>query len=150
MNLPQNLVVRVPQTETEWKLYNQLRFRVLREPWNQPEGSEILEDDYSAIHAMILTSDVQVIGASRLHFPDEKTAQLRMMAIDPNWQGKGLGRLLVEYLEDKARKAGAAILVLEARENAVPFYKALGYEITKESYLLFGEIQHYTMEKSFM
>jgi predicted GNAT family N-acyltransferase len=38
-------------------------------------------------------------------------------------------------------------MILEARENAVPFYKSLGYEILKKSYLLFGEIQHYTMHK---
>ena len=120
---------------------------MLRQPWNQPPGSEILEDDATAIHAMTLTADIQVIGAARIHFPEEKTAQLRMMAIDPNWQGKGLGRMLVEYLENKAREAAAAILVLEARENAVKFYERLGYKITKESYLLYGEIQHYTMEK---
>lgn len=147
MKLPQNLVIRAPQTETEWKLYNQLRYRVLRQPWNQPEGSEILDDDAEAIHAMILTPDVQVIGACRLHFPDPKTAQIRTMAVHPDWQGKGLGRFLVEYMEDKAREAGAANLVLEARQNAVKFYESLGYQITKESYLLFGEIQHYTMEK---
>ena len=39
-------------------------------------------------------------------------------------------------------------MVLEARENAVPFYKSLGYHIEQESYLLFGEIQHYRMKKA--
>ena len=40
------------------------------------------------------------------------------------------------------------ILTFEARENAVPFYKSLGYQIEQESYLLFGEIQHYRMKKA--
>ena len=39
-------------------------------------------------------------------------------------------------------------IVLEARENAVPFYEAIGYTIVAESYLLFSEIQHYRMQKS--
>jgi predicted GNAT family N-acyltransferase len=51
------------------------------------------------------------------------------------------------YLEEKARLKGWTEIVLEARENAVPFYKALGYTIITESYLLFGEIQHFRMQK---
>jgi hypothetical protein len=30
----------------------------------------------------------------------------------------------------------------------VPFYRAIGYTIVAESYLLFGEIQHYRMKKA--
>jgi predicted GNAT family N-acyltransferase len=51
------------------------------------------------------------------------------------------------HLEEKAKEMGMQEIVLEARENAVPFYKSIGYVIEKESYLLFGEIQHYRMKK---
>jgi ribosomal protein S18 acetylase RimI-like enzyme len=70
------------------------------------------------------------------------------VAVASNQQGKGLGKQLMNYLEAKAKEQGLSKIVLEARENAVPFYENLGYRITKESYLLFGAIQHYTMEKS--
>jgi predicted GNAT family N-acyltransferase len=52
------------------------------------------------------------------------------------------------YLEDQAKTKGWTEIVLEARENAVPFYKRIGYTINAESYLLFGEIQHYRMSKT--
>ena len=32
-------------------------------------------------------------------------------------------------------------------ENAVIFYKNLGYEVVKESYILFDKIQHFEMKK---
>ena len=38
-------------------------------------------------------------------------------------------------------------IILNARENAVPFYKKLGYNITEKTNLLFGKIQHYEMKK---
>ena len=52
------------------------------------------------------------------------------------------------YLEDQAKTKGWTEIVLEARENAVPFYHAIGYSNVAESYLLFGEIQHYRMSKT--
>ena len=54
----------------------------------------------------------------------------------------------MSYLEKVAVDNGWQEMVLEARENAVPFYKSLGYHIEQESYLLFGEIQHYRMKKA--
>jgi predicted GNAT family N-acyltransferase len=51
-------------------------------------------------------------------------------------------------LEAQAQAKGWNEIILEARANAVPFYKSLGYQIEQESYLLFGEIQHYRMKKA--
>ena len=39
-------------------------------------------------------------------------------------------------------------MILNARENAVLFYKKLGYHITEKSNLLYGKIQHYRMKKN--
>jgi hypothetical protein len=32
--------IRPPKTKSEWENYYDLRFRVLREPWQQPRGFE--------------------------------------------------------------------------------------------------------------
>jgi ribosomal protein S18 acetylase RimI-like enzyme len=37
---------------------------------------------------------------------------------------------------------------LHAREIAIGFYQKLGYQMIEKSHLLFGEIQHYLMEKT--
>ena len=39
-------------------------------------------------------------------------------------------------------------MVLNARENSVPFYESLGYVVYKKTNLLFGQIQHYKMKKA--
>jgi N-acetylglutamate synthase-like GNAT family acetyltransferase len=139
--------IKSPQTDSEWKAYYALRFNVLREPWNQPLGSEVLADEDQAIHAIAL-EDGEVLGVARMHESAEKQGQVRCVATATAAQGKGIGKAIMAYLEDQAKAKGWTEIVLEARENAVPFYRAIGYTIVAESYLLFGEIQHYRMKKA--
>ena len=141
------LEIKSPTTDSDWKAYYALRFNVLREPWNQPLGSEVLADEDQAIHA-IAVKDGVVLGVARMHESAEKQGQVRCVATATEAQGKGIGKAIMAYLEEKAIQKGWTEIVLEARENAVPFYQAIGYTIVAESYLLFGEIQHYRMKKS--
>ena len=141
------LKIKSPQTDSDWKAYYALRFSVLREPWNQPMGSEVLADEDQAIHAIAVENE-EVLGVARMHESAEKQGQVRCVAIATAAQGKGIGKAIMAYLEEKAKQKGWTEIVLEARENAVPFYQAIGYTIVAESYLLFGEIQHYRMKKS--
>ncbi len=139
--------IKSPQTDAERKAYYALRFNVLREPWNQPLGSEVLADEDQAIHA-IAVEDNEVLGVARMHESAAKQGQVRCVATATAAQGKGIGKAIMAYLEEQAKAKGWTEIVLEARENAVPFYQAIGYTIVAESYLLFGEIQHYRMSKT--
>jgi GNAT superfamily N-acetyltransferase len=69
------------------------------------------------------------------------------MAIHPEYQGRGLGHQLLAYLEEKAQEQGASYISLQAREKAVPFYESCGYALRETTHLLYGQIQHYRMEK---
>jgi predicted GNAT family N-acyltransferase len=141
------LEIKSPITDTDWKAYYALRFSILREPWNQPLGSEVLPDEDQAIHAITIENG-EVVGVARMHESASKQGQVRCVATATKAQGKGIGKAMMAYLEEKAIEKGWTEIVLEARENAVPFYQAIGYAIVAESYLLFGEIQHYRMQKS--
>ena len=141
------LEIKSPQTDADWNAYYALRFSVLREPWNQPVGSEVLADEDQAIHA-IAVENGEILGVARMHESAEKQGQVRCVATATKAQGKGIGKAIMAYLEEKAKQKDWTEIVLEARENAVPFYQAIGYSIVAESYLLFGEIQHYRMQKS--
>ena len=140
------MIIKSPMSQDEWESYYRLRFTILREPWNQPLGSEVLADESEAIHAMVIEDD-QIIGVARMHKSGENQGQVRCVAVAVEAQGKGVGKAIMLHLEGKAKEMGMQEIVLEARENAVPFYKSMGYVIEKESYLLFGEIQHYRMKK---
>jgi predicted GNAT family N-acyltransferase len=139
--------IKAPKTDSEWKAYYALRFNVLREPWNQPLGSEVLADEDQAIHAIAVSGE-EILGVARMHESATNQGQVRCVAIATTAQGKGIGKAIMAYLEDKAKTKGWTEIVLEARENAVPFYHTIGYSIVAESYLLFGEIQHYQMSKT--
>jgi predicted GNAT family N-acyltransferase len=141
------LIVRSPENQEEFEKYFALRYKILRQKWNQPRGSERDELEDSSIHIMALENDL-VIGCCRLQFNSTEEAQIRYMAVEEGWQGKGIGRLMLLEAEKKAREKGARYIMLEARENAVEFYKQNDYTVTKESYLLFDVIQHYTMIKN--
>ena len=140
------MIIKSPMSQDEWESYYRLRFTILRAPWNQPLGSEVLADESEAIHAMVIEDD-QIIGVARMHKSGENQGQVRCVAVAVEAQGKGVGKAIMLHLEGKAKEMGMQEIVLEARENAVPFYKSMGYVIEKESYLLFGEIQHYRMKK---
>lgn len=144
------LTTRIPITSEEWEQYYDLRFKVLREPWGQLKGSEVLTDEDQADHAMVMDSETgKVVGVARMQTNTPTQGQVRCVAVSPEVQGKGLGKLLMSYLENLAKEKGFQEIVLDARENAVEFYLSIGYEIIGESYLLFGVIPHFKMRKHF-
>ncbi|EJF09518.1 MULTISPECIES: GNAT family N-acetyltransferase [Pontibacter] len=136
-----------PATPEQFKQYYQLRYDTLRKPWDQPKGSERAEDDEQAIHAMLVDDAGEAVGVCRLHLNTPQEGQIRFMGVRGDKQGQRLGDLLISYLEDRARQFGATSMTLQARENAVNFYRRNGYEIVEKTYLLFGSIQHYKMAK---
>jgi len=140
--------IKVPQSAEQWEKYYDLRFKILREPWGQPKGSEVLKDEDEATHAMAIDTDSgQILGVARLQKNSPTEGQVRCVAVSNEAQGKGVGKLLMAYLEEAARQQGMTLIVLDARQNAVAFYKAIGYTIIADSYLLFGEIPHFKMTK---
>lgn len=138
-----------PRTPADWAAYYQLRYQVLRQPWQQPPGSERAPDDEAptTTHALWRAPDGTVAGVARLSPSGPSQAQVRYMAVAPAWQGRQVGRQLLEHLEAAARRQGFTELVLHAREAAVGFYERLGYAVVAPSHTLFGTIPHFLMRK---
>lgn len=141
------MIVKSPQTKDEFFKYYDLRWRILRAPWNQPKGSEQDELEGQAIH-IIAVEDEKIVGCGRAHFNTEDEAQIRYMAVENQWQGKGIGKLILDELEKRIIEKGAKKIILHARENVVKFYEKNGYKIVKPSHTLFGEIKHFLMIKN--
>lgn len=141
-----SISIRTPETELEWANYYDLRYRILREPLNQLRGSEKNDGDAAGIH-FALYDYIQLIGIARLDKMDETIYQVRFVAIDFPFQGKGYGQSIMKAVEEKSLQLNATKIILHARENAVEFYKSLSYSLLEPSHLLFGQVQHYLMEK---
>jgi ribosomal protein S18 acetylase RimI-like enzyme len=61
----------------------------------------------------------------------DRTWYLWWIAVDPNTQGKGVGRKLMKHVEDDARRLGARLMFIET--SSVPLY-----EPTRQFYLRIG------------
>ena len=139
--------IRSPLTQMEWDAYYDLRFRVLRAPWNQQKGSERDAQEDEAEHFAAFNKQL-IIGVVRLDQLSESTCQVRFMAVDPLFQGKNIGKSLMEFILIHSQTKQEKKVILHAREIALPFYERMGFHVTEKSHLLFGEIQHYLMEKN--
>lgn len=74
-----------------------------------------------------------VAGFALMQFLDEQ-AHLNLLAVRPEFRRHGIGRALVEWLEQSALTAGIGEVTLEVREDNVSaqrFYNALGYIPTR-------------------
>ncbi len=140
--------IKLADSDDEFKQYYNLRWRILRKPWNQPEGSEKDELEDACIH-IIAKDDETVIGIGRLQFNSKDEAQIRYMAIEPEYERQGIGKQIVDVLENYARENNRTTVMLDAREPAAGFYEQLGYKTIEKSYLLFNSIQHFRMRKTF-
>lgn len=137
-----NWQLSAPQTEAQWLAYYQLRWQILRAPWDQPKGSEQDELEAHSFHRMISTESGEVVAVGRLHKVDQQTAQVRYMAVSDQWQGHGLGAMLLQQLEQVALQQGMLRIILNARDTASGFYQKAGYHYLEPANSLFGIAHH--------
>jgi len=143
----QKIIIAHPESEEELNQYYQLRHEILRAPWNQPPGSEKVNDDNEAIHLSLLIDDL-MIGVCRLHFNNADEAQIRFMGVKSEFRNQKLGDYLMLAAENISKSNHCKSIFLQARVNAVPFYERNGYHIEAKTFLLFDTIQHYAMRKN--
>lgn len=141
--------IREPNTEHDWQQYYDLRRLVLRSGIGASMGSEKdnLEDD--SYHLMATEGD-RCIGVGRAHFNHSTEGHIRFMAVAADCRGRGIGRALMEGLEIYLLRNAAAAAVLDARKEAVGFYRKHGYEVVDETGVWLGDIEHFKMRKQLM
>ncbi len=147
-SLPTGYKIILPDSPSEWEAYYQLRYEVLRKPWNQELSSTRDEWEDKSVHFLVLDDTGQAVGTGRLQLNSEREGQIRSMAVHENFRGKGIGNFLIQKLEEESTKRGLKSIVLDAREEALNFYLRNNYVLIEDSYLLFGVIKHFKMKKN--
>lgn len=69
-------------------------------------------------------------GFAVMHFGDEN-AHLNLLAVEPTYRRRGIGRDMLQWLESSCSVAGIVRVSLEVRADNVPairFYQSRGYE----------------------
>jgi len=99
-----------------------LRWHVLRP--GRPRATAHLpgDDAPGTVHYVAVDGDDRVVGCATVL--DADGAQLRGMAVDPHWQGKGVGAEIVRAIVEHSR---GKRLWCNARLSAAGFYRRCGF-----------------------
>lgn len=121
--------IKKPKTRDDFKTYYALRYKVLREPWGHPKGTE--KDDYEPIseHFMVVNEKGDVVGVAKLYEKSEGIGHISHLAVAVEHQHKGVGHLLMNTVEARARERSFKIVGTMARVTATAYFERAGFRI---------------------
>ena len=128
----------------EYRETIELRRQILRLPLGLDFTEEDIEAEAAELH--LAAWDERGLAGCLVLVPYGSDAKMRQVAVQPDRQGTGIGRAMVDEFERQASRDGYRRIVLNARDTAVPFYEKLGYAVEGE---MFEEvtIPHFRMVK---
>mgnify|MGYP000454061855 CR=1 FL=1 len=72
--------------------------------------------------------DNNLLGCAALHtWSDQKTAEIACLCVKPSHQGQGIGRKLIQFLENQARRQGLTKLVALSSQAFIYFEQKAGF-----------------------
>ena len=75
--------------------------------------------------------DGEAVGCAGIKLEDTDHGEVKRLYVRPDQRGRGIGRLLMASLEDRARELGARYVRLETGNRqlvAIKFYESIGYK----------------------
>ena len=118
----------------EYVLAKNFRDTMLRIPLGLSGLSDVdLAGEDKQIHIAAFDGCV-IVGTIVFKPLSDGLVKLRQMAVADSWQGKGLGRQLVEFCEDMLRSRGFKRIEMTARVPAQGFYERLGYSVEGDAF----------------
>lgn len=142
------IVIKSPATRDDFKAYYDLRYRVLREPWGLPRGTE--KDDYEPIsqHFIAVNGETgELVGCVKIFEREAGVAWVSHLAVSEKQQRTGVGKMLLTYVEDLARSQGFTRIGCLSRLNTTDYFAQAGYTISGLPTHYFGTTQVVWMEK---
>ncbi len=117
-------------------------FRRLNEEWItryfriEPKEEPVLADPQKTIldqggRVFFATANERCVGCCALVRTTDKEFEVAKMAVEPLYQGAGIGRRLLQAVIEEGRSAGAHRLYLETNHiltTAIHLYEALGFK----------------------
>lgn len=119
--------VRRAESQDDLRACLRLRWTVFVEEQGVRPSEEVdAHDAHDAVHALASLDGVPC-GAARFIFESPGVAKIQRMAVIDDVRGRGVGRALLAFLEEEARRRGAVRLTLWAQTHARQFYERAGY-----------------------
>lgn len=121
------------------------REEILRKPLGLVYTKEQLAQEDVEYHLACYDGE-KLVGALCLRPLENGELRMRQVAVDPEYQMKGIGKLMVEYSEEYARTHGYSVIMCHARVTAIAFYVKLGWEVLGDPFTEVG-ITHRRCQK---
>jgi len=141
------ITIKTPTTKEHFKAYYSLRYKVLREPGGHPKGTE--KDDYEPIseHFMAVNEAGEIVGVVKLFEKSPDVGHLSHLVVVPEHHHKGIGHMLMEHVEQRAREKGYSILGTMSRVTTAAYFEKFGFHIAELPTMHLGTIHLVWMEK---
>ncbi|HQP30695.1 MAG TPA: GNAT family N-acetyltransferase [Deltaproteobacteria bacterium] len=95
-------------------------------------------------YTVVAIIDEHIMGVGLLH----RYGEIALCYVHPYYQGRGIGKGLLEDMERKARALKIKTLLLKSTLNAVSFYQLHGYVNDGPIEMFLGEIRFQPMRKA--
>jgi N-acetylglutamate synthase-like GNAT family acetyltransferase len=92
--------------------------------WASAPPPENLERTIESNEFLVVEDDSEIVGTG---FLDRDQETLEAVFVRPDYQGQGVGTMILQALEAAAINAGIKRLAVAATLNSVPFYTARGF-----------------------
>ncbi len=100
------------------------------------------------MHSYVVCDGKRIVGCGSVgpYWNKEDESSLFTIFVHPEHQGKGIGRLIIETLEQDEFFLRAKRIEIPASITALEFYKKMGYDF-KDGVRELDDEQHYKLEK---
>lgn len=110
------------------------------------ENQQLIDTYLPNCQVYLLINKGQTIGICLLQ-RSERTAEIMNVAIEPTFQGQGLGKMLINYVINVAQQAGLEQLVIKTGNSGIAqiaLYQQLGFDLVAVNYNYF--LEYYSQE----
>ena len=128
-----------------------LRMEILRKPL----GLGFTEEELAKEKEDILIGafeEEKILACCLLTKVDNATIKLRQMAVQNNFQGKGIGASIMSFAETVARDRGYKKLMMHARDSAIGFYEKFDFSVKGNAFIevnvIYPIIQFYLLNSA--
>ena len=120
----------ITTSSEDFKQAIEIRYSQLFKEKNLPKSITVDDLDNTSLHC-IAKHNQEVIGYGRL-FIDGNKGKISQMAVQKEWQTKGVGKQTVLAIIEKAKQENLSHLYMSARTHVIGFYEKIGFQVKEE------------------
>ncbi len=130
-----NKIIRLRSSTEALELARRVSHRSIIPTLSEAGKKEFSENLAIDVNAAFSKPDVDVYGIYSgeqliAYTAVSRNSHISQLYVSTDKQRRGLGKMLIDFVEQRAKKAGVSRLSVKASLNAVRFYEKCGFEIT--------------------